>query len=199
MGVYLSDPEVQRLPFFWQHQDFGESLMNTNEPVLPYWPAALDAKMAAAYCGLSVETFLKVCPLKPVAFTDSARGNRYFRQRIDEWLLSIDPNRPEGEPRRRFGDRLSLVDRLNASPQPEAQRRRKRNPNVGPTSKFSPEVTDPKGLADRWECTPRHVRNIIVRGELPAVEIGSGMYRIRWADIETFERNGGSLKRGSSD
>ena len=59
---------------------------------LPYWPAALNAKMAAAYCGLSIGTFLKVCPLKPIGFTGSSRGNRYLRQRIDEWLLSIDPN-----------------------------------------------------------------------------------------------------------
>jgi len=85
-----------------------------NEPKLPYWPAALNAKMAAAYCGLSTETFLKVCPLKPIAFTGSSRGNRYLRQRIDEWLLSLDPNTPEGDSRP-SGSRLSLADRLYGS------------------------------------------------------------------------------------
>ncbi|RDJ12400.1 hypothetical protein [Rhizobium grahamii] len=85
---------------------------------LPYWPAALNKKMAAAYCGLSPDTFVKVCPLKPVCFTGSAWGERYLRQRLDEWLLSIDPNKPAeikfedffnnstATERRRFGDQI---------------------------------------------------------------------------------------------
>ncbi|MCV9997300.1 hypothetical protein OE766_03485 [Pararhizobium sp. YC-54] len=80
---------------------------------LPFWPAALNHKMAAAYCGVSVETFKKVCPVKPMQFTGSSRGERYLRQRIDEWLLSIDPNsdhRPTMAElmygKRRFGSRL---------------------------------------------------------------------------------------------
>lgn len=62
---------------------------------LPYWPAALNKKLAAAYCGLSVDLFKEVCPVKPIAFTGSAWGNRYLRQRLDEWLLSLDPNRQQ--------------------------------------------------------------------------------------------------------
>lgn len=74
---------------------------------LPHWPAALNHKMAAAYCGVSVETFKKICPVKPMQFTGSSRGERYLRQRLDEWLLSIDPNSSERmEGKRRFGDRL---------------------------------------------------------------------------------------------
>lgn len=72
---------------------------------LTAWPAALRLDQAAAYCGLSVPTFEKVCPVKPIAFTQSTRGNRYLTKRLDEWLLTLDPNgeRPIG---RRFGDRL---------------------------------------------------------------------------------------------
>lgn len=69
---------------------------------LPYWPAALNQKMAAAYCGLSVDTFKKVCPVKPVKFTQSTWGERFVRQRLDEWLLSLDPNSPTSQVK--FGD-----------------------------------------------------------------------------------------------
>lgn len=75
---------------------------------LPYWPAAMDLKTAAAYCGCCPETFKKVCPVKPLRYTDSARGERYLRQRLDDWLLSIDPNNQNATPtRRRFGDRIN--------------------------------------------------------------------------------------------
>lgn len=73
---------------------------------LPYWPAAMDLKSAAAYCGVCVETFQKVCPVKPLQFTQSTRGARYLRQRLDEWLVSIDPNKQTALPKR------SLVEQL---------------------------------------------------------------------------------------
>ena len=56
------------------------------------WPAALRLDQAAEYSGLSIETFKAVCPVKPVQFTGSSRGNRYLRVRLDQWLLSLDPN-----------------------------------------------------------------------------------------------------------
>lgn len=74
---------------------------------LPYWPAAMDLKTSAAYCGICAETFRQVCPVKPLRFTDSSRGERYLRQRLDEWLVSIDPNKQDTVPRRKFGDRLN--------------------------------------------------------------------------------------------
>ncbi len=64
----------------------------TTDNRLPHWPAALNQKMAAAYCGLSTDLFKKLCPVKPIEFTGSAWGNRYLRQRLEEWLLSLDPN-----------------------------------------------------------------------------------------------------------
>lgn len=73
---------------------------------LPGWPAALNKKLAAAYCGLSPETFDKVCPVRPISFTGSSRGERYLRQRLDEWLAALDPNKQDAVPKRRFGDRL---------------------------------------------------------------------------------------------
>lgn len=73
---------------------------------LPYWPAALRLDQAAAYSGLSVDTFKKVCPIKPVSFTESARGERYLRTRLDEWLASLDPNK-QSSSGRRFGERIN--------------------------------------------------------------------------------------------
>jgi hypothetical protein len=73
---------------------------------LTIWPAALRLDQAAEYSGPCVETFKAVCPVKPVQFTTSSRGNRYLRAKIDDWLLSLDPN-PESNPTgRRFGEKL---------------------------------------------------------------------------------------------
>lgn len=75
---------------------------------LPYWPAALRLDQAATYCGLSVDTFKEVCPVKPIEFTKSSRGDRYLRERLDAWLDTIDPN-AAGSPttsRRRIGERI---------------------------------------------------------------------------------------------
>jgi hypothetical protein len=73
---------------------------------LPYWPAALRLDQAGAYCGLSVDTFKEVCPVKPIAFTQSTRGNRFLRTSLDLWLASLDPNaQTTPVARRRIGER----------------------------------------------------------------------------------------------
>ena len=74
---------------------------------LTVWPAALRLDQAAEYCGLSVDTFKEVCPVKPIEFTQSTRGNRYLRQRLDSWLSSLDPNaQTSSAPKRRIGERI---------------------------------------------------------------------------------------------
>ena len=70
------------------------------------WPAAMRLGMAADYCGMSVDTFKKVCPVKPIQFTDSTRGDRFSRVAIDEWLASLDPNVIRSPTVRRFGEKL---------------------------------------------------------------------------------------------
>lgn len=75
---------------------------------LPDWPAALRLDQAAAYSGLCVETFKAVCPVRPVSFTQSTRGNRYLRTSLDAWLASLDPNEAHSPAAvRRFGDRIN--------------------------------------------------------------------------------------------
>lgn len=82
--------------------------VTTNNPstTLTVWPATLRLDQAASYSGLSVDTFKSVCRVKPIEFTQSPKGHRYLRVRLDEWLSSIDPNVP-GSPvgRRRLGER----------------------------------------------------------------------------------------------
>ena len=64
---------------------------------LPYWPAALRLDQAAAYCGLSVDTFKEVCTVAPIQFTQSSHGRR--------WLPAL----PVGSP-------LVLRDEIRLSP-----------------------------------------------------------------------------------
>jgi hypothetical protein len=71
------------------------------------WPAALRLDQAAAYCGLSVDTFKDVCPVRPIQFTQSTRGHRYLRASLDNWLVSLDQNGTSSAPtRRRIGERI---------------------------------------------------------------------------------------------
>jgi hypothetical protein len=75
---------------------------------LTVWPAALRLDQAAEYCGLSTDTFKEVCPVKPIEFTQSTRGHRYLRARLDAWLSSLDPNaQTSPTPKRRIGERIS--------------------------------------------------------------------------------------------
>lgn len=77
------------------------------ESSLPFWPAALRLDQAAAYSGLSVQIFKDVCPVKPVSFTASTRGNRYLRTSLDNWLQSLDPNVALAMMTRRFGEKIN--------------------------------------------------------------------------------------------
>lgn len=81
---------------------------------LTVWPAALRLDLAAEYVGLSVETFKLKCPIKPIEFTESNRGNRYLKVRLDAWLLSLDAN-AEPSAARRFGDKLGAQSSTKGS------------------------------------------------------------------------------------
>ncbi|MBB2709636.1 UNVERIFIED_ORG: hypothetical protein GGE53_001248 [Rhizobium etli] len=67
-------------------------MKDIDERRLPYWPAVLNMEMAALYCGISNELFSQLCPVKPISFPEPVGGQRYLRLRLDQWLLSLDPN-----------------------------------------------------------------------------------------------------------
>jgi integrase len=47
-----------------------------------------------------------LCPVKPIEFTQSTRGQRYLRASLDAWLSSLDPN-AQSSPTRRFGEKIN--------------------------------------------------------------------------------------------
>jgi len=66
-------------------------------------PATFTLKDAAEYCGISEHLFKQQCPIKPINFTDSAKGKRWRRVGLDAWLNDIDPNNVSSG--RRFGEK----------------------------------------------------------------------------------------------
>jgi excisionase family DNA binding protein len=52
-----------------------------------------------------------------------------------------------------------------------------------------PRVFTPRTLAEHWECSDKHVRNLISSGQLPAFRLGEKLVRILRADVEQFERD----------
>lgn len=68
-----------------------------------YPPAAMKLKQAAEYCSLSEDLFRRVCPVRPIEFTDTAWGKRYLTKRLDEWLETLDSN-PNGGSIHQFGE-----------------------------------------------------------------------------------------------
>ncbi len=51
------------------------------------------------------------------------------------------------------------------------------------TAPFTPET-----LADRWQCSARHIRNMVKDGRLPGFRLGGKLMRIRAGVVEEFER-----------
>jgi excisionase family DNA binding protein len=64
---------------------------------------------------------------------------------------------------------------------------------------FIPTVYTPAQIAERWQCSERHVRNMIASDELPSFRLGGKLLRIRAEDVEAFEcQNGGSQDCGAN-
>ncbi len=55
------------------------------------------------------------------------------------------------------------------------------------TDDETPNVFTPLTLAKRWECSPKHVRNLINKGQLPSFKLGGKLFRIRTADVLAYE------------
>ncbi|MBD8556346.1 helix-turn-helix domain-containing protein [Rhizobium sp. CFBP 8762] len=54
-------------------------------------------------------------------------------------------------------------------------------------------IYTPATLAKRWECSERHVRNLIAKGELGCFRLGGKLVRIKESDVESFECKNGEL------
>jgi len=63
---------------------------------------------AASYCGVSVPTFLMLCPVKPIALGEDKRLERYDLLSLDKWIDSL------GVGSKQLGrDWLSAMDKEN--------------------------------------------------------------------------------------
>lgn len=73
-------------------------------------------------------------------------------------------------------------------------------PMIGP---LPPRVLDrrpftPSMLAERWQCSERHIRNLIASGDLRAFKVGDKLVRIAMDVIEEFERRSFSEPDGEA-
>ena len=57
-------------------------------------PRLLTREQAAAYCGVSVPTFMATCPVEPIALGDRKRLSRYDIHALDQWINEIGCGRP---------------------------------------------------------------------------------------------------------
>ena len=55
-------------------------------------PRLLNQRQAAAYCGLCISNFVKVCPIQPVNLL--SRIPRYDRYALDRWIDTLDNSQP---------------------------------------------------------------------------------------------------------
>ncbi len=50
-----------------------------------------------------------------------------------------------------------------------------------------PNAYSPRTLALEWQCSERHIRNLIERGELKAFHLGGKLLRIEAAEVGAFK------------
>jgi len=62
----------------------------------------------------------------------------------------------------------------------------------------APRVYTPAMLAERWQCSERHVHNLIATGVLPSFRLGAKLVRIRTEDVDAFERQPCSPRSSSN-
>jgi hypothetical protein len=55
-----------------------------------FGPRLLKREQAAAYCGVSVPTLIKLCPVRPIALGNSKRLERYDVHQLDKWIDTFD-------------------------------------------------------------------------------------------------------------
>lgn len=55
------------------------------------------------------------------------------------------------------------------------------------TAQPEPSVFSPRTLAERWQCSERHIRNMISRGELKAFKHGEKLLRVRLEEVLRVE------------
>jgi hypothetical protein len=55
-------------------------------------PRLLNKRQAAAYCGISEQSFAAACPIPPVALGKGNRMTRFDLKALDKWIDSLAPS-----------------------------------------------------------------------------------------------------------
>jgi len=58
---------------------------------------------------------------------------------------------------------------------------------TGDDDGYLPNAYTPASLAKRWKCSPRHIRNMVKRGDLEAIALGGKLLRITRDVVEAYE------------
>jgi hypothetical protein len=57
-------------------------------------PRLLTREQAAAYCGVSLPTFMGICPVLPIALGASKRLERYDLRALEQWIDTFSGDKP---------------------------------------------------------------------------------------------------------
>lgn len=85
-------------------------------------------------------------------------------------------------------DRLQLDGAFTALPESTPSRGNRQRAS---TLDNEPRAFSPKTLAERWQCSERHVRNMLKRGNLKSFLFGGTLLRIGRDEVERYEQSGG--------
>lgn len=58
-----------------------------------------------------------------------------------------------------------------------------------------PNAYSPRTLALEWQCSERHIRNLIERGELNAFHLGGKLLRIEATEAEAFKARNATIQK----
>ena len=61
-----------------------------------------------------------------------------------------------------------------------------------------PAVLRPSDVAERWQVSEQHVRNLYRKGELPGFRLGGKLLRFKLEDVELCERTSAETPGTSS-
>ena len=56
------------------------------------------------------------------------------------------------------------------------------------TSAAAPKAFTPRDVAERWQCSERHIRNVMKAGELRYFRLGGKLVRIPVEAVEEYEK-----------
>jgi len=62
-----------------------------------------------------------------------------------------------------------------------------------------PEIYTPATLAHEWQCSERHIRNLISTGQIEAFRLGGKLLRIARQAVEEFECRNRTASGGSTE